>query len=65
MAVADLAQYVSSGTGRIPVIYEDAVEGLRAAVEVMNEADRLVVSGSFFLVAAVMKEINLVVGLNE
>jgi dihydrofolate synthase/folylpolyglutamate synthase len=65
MAASELAGYIHRQTDREPVIYPGPEEGLNAVLETMTELDRLVVAGSFFLVADVKKLINSGVSLNE
>lgn len=65
MAASELARYIHRQTGVEPAIYPSPEEGLNAILEVMSDVDRLVVAGSFLLVADVLKLINSGVSLNE
>jgi dihydrofolate synthase/folylpolyglutamate synthase len=65
MAAVELAAYIHRQTDLEPAIYPGPEEGLNAALAAMTDLDRLVVTGSFLLVADVMKLINSGVSLNE
>jgi dihydrofolate synthase/folylpolyglutamate synthase len=65
MAASELARYIHRQTDWEPAIYPSPEEGLNAILEAMTELDRLVVAGSFLLVADVKKLINSGVSLNE
>lgn len=65
IAADELAGYIHQQTGCEPVIYQGPEEGLNGVLEAMTDLDRLVVAGSFLLVADVMKLINSGGSFNE
>lgn len=65
MAASELASYIQQVNHQPVASYPSPAQGFSAALAIMGDNDRLLVAGSFLLVAEVMKIINSGEDLNE